>query len=114
MNHNDKKAGCKKRVAGKFCLKTILVIASIFILTITLTFIFHSPRVDDQPHFSTDGNRGDHSDFETSSPVYERKEGFYTFLIAGIDAVSNNTDVLILASLDTKNGKIEHFGFDDR
>lgn len=107
MNHNDKKAGCKKRVAGKFCLKTILVIASIFILTITLTFIFHSPRVDDQPHFSTDGNRGDHSDFETSSPVYERKEGFYTFLIAGIDAVSNNTDVLILASLDTKNGKIE-------
>ena len=107
MNHNDKKAGCKKRTARKSLLKTVLIIASIFILTFTLTFVFYSPRVDDRPHFSTDGIRGEYSDFETSSPVYERKEGFYTFLIAGIDAISNNTDVLMLASLDTKNGKVE-------
>ena len=103
MNHNDKKAGCFKKAAGKSLFKMSLIIASIFILTITLTFIFYSPRVDDRPQFSTDG----HSDFEASSSVYERKEGFYTFLIAGIDAISNNTDVLMLASLDTKNGKIE-------
>lgn len=108
MGHNDKKTGCKKRTAGKSLVKTILIIASIFILTFTLTIVFYSPRVDDEPHFSTDRNNGaEHTDFETSSPVYERKEGFYTFLIAGIDAISNNTDVLMLASLDTKNGKIE-------
>ena len=103
MNHNDKKAGCPRRAAGKSLFKMSLIIASIFILTIMLTFIFYSPRVDDRPQFSTDAN----SDFEASSSVYERKEGFYTFLIAGIDAISNNTDVLMLASLDTKNGRIE-------
>jgi len=107
MNHNDKKAGCKKHAVRKSLVKTSLIIASIFILTITLTFVFYSPQVDDRPHFSTGGVHGDHSDFETSSPVYERKDGFYTFLIAGIDAISNNTDVLMLASLDTKNEKIE-------
>ena len=77
MNHNDKKAGCFKKAAGKSLFKMSLIIASIFILTITLTFIFYSPRVDDRPQFSTDG----HSDFEASSSVYERKEGFYTFQI---------------------------------
>jgi len=32
-----------------------------------------------------------------------RKNGYYTFILAGIDMVSNNTDVLMLASLDTVN-----------
>ncbi|MBO4353875.1 MAG: LCP family protein [Clostridia bacterium] len=32
-----------------------------------------------------------------------RKKGYYTFVIAGLDKVSNNTDVLMLASLDTVN-----------
>ena len=89
---------------------TVLAIAGIFILTIMLTFVFYSPRVDDRPQFSTGQNENvgeDPTDSEASSSVYERKEGFYTFLIAGIDAYSNNTDVLMLASLDVKNGKIE-------
>ena len=34
------------------------------------------------------------------------KEGYYTFLIAGTDAVSNSTDVLMLASLDIANDVI--------
>ena len=104
------KSDCQKRRIGKNILLTVLAIAGIFILTIMLTFVFYSPRVDDRPQFSTGQNENvgeDPTDSEASSSVYERKEGFYTFLIAGIDAYSNNTDVLMLASLDVKNGKIE-------
>ena len=35
-----------------------------------------------------------------------RKKGYYTFIIAGLDKVSNNTDVLMLASLDTAKNAI--------
>ena len=113
MDHNknvNSKANCQKRKIAKTVLLTVLAISGLLILTVTLTFIFYSPRVDADPHFSTQsGESADaaHTDSETSSSVYERKEGFYTFLVAGIDAFSNNTDVLMLASLDTKNGKIE-------
>lgn len=108
--YRNKKAGCRKRATVKSVCLTILAIAGVFMLTVLLTLLCYSPRVDDQPHFSTqrdDGTRAEYTDSETASSVYERKEGFYTFLIAGIDAFSNNTDVLMLASLDTKNGKIE-------
>jgi LCP family protein required for cell wall assembly len=110
MNHDNKKAGCRKKATVKSVCLTILAIAGMFILTVLLTLLCYSPRVDDQPHFSTereDGTHAEYTDSEAASSVYERKEGFYTFLIAGIDAFSNNTDVLMLASLDTKNGKIE-------
>ena len=105
----NRKVDCQKRRIKKSVLLTVFAIAGIIILTIMLTFIFYSPRVDDTPHFSTQPNESvvvGNTDSEASS-VYERKEGFYTFLIAGIDAFSNNTDVLMLASLDTKNKKIE-------
>ena len=106
----NRKVDCQKRRVKKSVLLTAFAIAGIIILTIALTFIFYSPRVDDTPHFSTQPSEGvgvGNTDSEASSSVYERKEGFYTFLIAGIDAFSNNTDVLMLASLDTENQKIE-------
>ena len=37
----------------------------------------------------------------------KRKLGYYTFVIAGLDTTSNNTDVLMLASLDTNTGEIK-------
>jgi len=36
----------------------------------------------------------------------KRKLGYYTFVIAGLDTTSNNTDVLMLASIDTNTGDI--------
>ena len=111
LNKNiNKKVNCQKRKIKKSVLFTAFAIAGMIILTIVLTFMFYSPKVDDVPHFSTQQDQNadtDATDSEVSSSVYERKEGFYTFLIAGIDAFSNNTDVMMLASLDTKNGKIE-------
>ena len=111
MNKNmNRKVDCQKRRLKRSILLTAFAIAGISILTITLTFIFYSPKVDDTPHFSTQPTEDvgvGNTDSEASSSLYERKEGFYTFLIAGIDAFSNNTDVLMLASLDTENQKIE-------
>jgi LCP family protein required for cell wall assembly len=110
QNRNiNKNVSCEKRKLGKTVLLTVLAIVGIFILTVTLTFIFYSPRVDDRPHFSVVQNAGTRTDTDSEafSSAYERKEGFYTFLVAGIDAFSNNTDVLMLASLDTENGKLE-------
>lgn len=106
----NRKVDCQKRRIKKSVLLTAFAIAGIIILTIALTFVFYSPKVDDTPHFSTQPSEGvgvGNPDSEASSSLYERKEGFYTFLIAGIDAFSNNTDVLMLASLDTENQKIE-------
>lgn len=111
LNENkNKKSGRGKGKTAKSVLCASLTVVGCFILMFALTFIFYSPQVDDEPHFSTDAAaplQGGQSDSEPASSVYERKEGFYTFLIAGIDAFSNNTDVLMLASLDTKNGRIE-------
>lgn len=36
-----------------------------------------------------------------------RRDGYYTFVIAGLDTTSNNTDVLMLASLDVSTGDIK-------
>lgn len=37
---------------------------------------------------------------------YTRKDGYYTFLVCGMDKVSKNTDVMMLISLDTVNDEI--------
>lgn len=106
----NKNVNCQKRKIKKSVLLTAFAIAGMIILTVMVTFIFYSPKVDDTPHFPTQTGESPDAgatDSEAASSVYERKEGFYTFLIAGIDAFSNNTDVLMLASLDTENGKIE-------
>lgn len=36
-----------------------------------------------------------------------RRDGYYTFLVGGVDRISNNTDVLMLVSLDTKTCEVK-------
>lgn len=43
---------------------------------------------------------------QTNGTEYTRKDGYYTFLVCGIDQVSKNTDVMMLISLDTANDEI--------
>ncbi|MBE6665450.1 MAG: LytR family transcriptional regulator [Ruminococcaceae bacterium] len=95
----------KPKKSAEPILWGILIFAIVAVLSAALFLALYTPNVDDDPQFST----GETSDKDTigENTLYERKKGFYTFLIAGIDAFSNNTDVLMLASLDTENGKIE-------
>lgn len=59
------------------------------------------PNVEETPPFiETQG--GTPSVGGAENEAYKRKEGFYTFLVCGIDKISNNTDVMMLVSLDTK------------
>ncbi|MBQ3490382.1 MAG: LCP family protein [Clostridia bacterium] len=106
MEQNQMKTPKKKKNAEKV-LWGILIFTISVILATALFLAFYVPNVDDTPQFQT-GSDGMTSggDSEGENTPYERKKGFYTFLLAGIDAFSNNTDVLMLASLDTENGEI--------
>ena len=103
MEQNQKHTPKKKNNAEKI-LWGFLIAMIVAILGLALFLALYMPNVDKDPQFSTNNTDGDSNGENT---LYERKKGFYTFLIAGIDTVSNNTDVLMLASLDTENGKIQ-------
>ena len=109
MNQNQKNpvAEVKKRQTREYILWGVLAAVILLSLSVALAVVLHAPNVDERPHFSTDTQETlETEDVGASADPYKRKEGFYTFLIAGMDAASNNTDVLMLASLDTKNGEI--------
>ena len=59
------------------------------------------PSVERTPSFLETGEGGKPA--ETPGGEYSPKKGFYTFLICGVDKVSNNTDVMMLVSMDTEN-----------
>ena len=102
MNNETKLTQARKRQKREYILWGVLAAAIILVLSLTLVAVLYAPNVDEHPHFPTGTQETDREELGTSADVYERKEGFYTFLIAGMDATSNNTDVLMLASLDTK------------
>lgn len=95
----------KKKKSAEPILWGILIFAIVAVLSAALFLALYQPNVDDDPQFSTGETTG--GEPNGADTLYDRKKGFYTFLVAGIDAFSNNTDVLMLASLDTENGKIE-------
>ncbi len=104
MEQNQTNIPKKKKSAAPI-LWGILIFAIVAVLSAALFLALYQPNVDDDPQFSTGETTG--GEPNGADTLYDRKKGFYTFLIAGIDAFSNNTDVLMLASLDTENGKIE-------
>lgn len=86
----------------------ILASVSLLVLAIvitTLSIALHRPHVDDDPPF-TDPNATTDSVQTGAEDPYVRKEGYYTFLMVGIDDVSMSTDVLMLASLNTESAEI--------
>ena len=83
---------------------TVVALALAFVSVVTiLSFVFFGESIvpvikeyEDDP--------GTLPDDKTENV---RRDGYYTFLIAGMDATSSNTDVLMIASLDTSNGKMK-------
>ena len=85
----------KKKKTGKIILIILLVLALLAgIGYVVLEYVISPPDTDpsgvtdDQPH--VDG----------------RKDGVYTFLVAGTDQISNNTDTIMIGSFDTVNHKL--------
>ena len=82
-------AARKKRI---WILALISVLVCIFILACAASAF--RPKVSTTPPFIDPGSE------DGGNTVYERKEDFYTFLVCGTDKVSNNTDVMMLVSID--------------
>lgn len=88
----------KKGKAGKviliilLCLVLLLAAAYVYI-----EFFMDSPQTDDKGL----SNNGD--DDPPVAAVDGRKPGVYTLLVAGVDVVSDNTDTIMIGTLDTVN-----------
>lgn len=101
FKHTKKRKDPKKEQLLWFAAGLALLV----IIGMIVGVIFHEPNVEEIPSFPTDGTTTG-ADIDASTEPYERKTGYYTFLIAGVDDVSMSTDVMMLASLDTVNQKI--------
>lgn len=110
---NGKKTnGRPRRLSGKFVTIVTLAVLAALIVAVALFMSLYKPGVEEKPHFPTGTTTETPPDITTtddkptSVDPYKRKKGYYTFLIAGTDVISNNTDVLMLASIDTEKGEI--------
>lgn len=117
-NHAAKKPGARKKHLG-----FIVVLCIIFILAAVIYITYKqtvkppeikppettptptAPKGDEKPgkDNSTPAPENTDAPDDVEEPKLERKEGFYTFLIVGIDKVGSNTDVLMVASFDSVN-----------
>ncbi|MBO4265205.1 MAG: LCP family protein [Clostridia bacterium] len=103
----------RKRRAGLIPLILILFV----LLTIVLCALFLlrcKPKPDQNVPFSTEPQSTDGEDRPTVSPgdtTYTRKDGVYNFLLAGMDHVGLNTDVMIVANYDVNAQKLSLIQF---
>lgn len=92
----SRKKKSKKKKAGKVILIILLVLAVLVAGAYVALEYFISPP---------DVNNGDDDD-NPNTTVDGRKNGVYTFLVAGVDQISDNTDTIMIGSFDTVNGKL--------
>lgn len=87
----------KKKKTGKVILIILLVLVLLAgIGYAVLEFVIKPPDTDNKG--VTDNTNTPHVD--------GRKDGVYTFLVAGTDQISNNTDTIMIGSFDTVNHKL--------
>lgn len=87
----------KKKKAGKVILIILLVLVLLAgIGYAVLEFVIKPPSTDP----------GGVSNDPNVKHVDGRKDGVYTFLVAGTDQISNNTDTIMIGSFDTVNHKL--------
>ena len=104
--------GGQRQLSDKFVTIVTLTVLAALIVAVALFMSLYKPGVEEKPHFPTGTTTETPPDIttaddkQTSVDSYKRKKGYYTFLIAGTDVISNNTDVLMLASIDTEKGEI--------
>ena len=87
----------KKKKTGKVILIILLVIALLAGGVYVALEYFIDP-----PEQNEDGVNNNNN----VNHVDGRKDGVYTFLVAGTDQISNNTDTIMVGSFDTVNGKL--------
>lgn len=88
----------KKKKTGKVILIILLVIALLAGGVYVALEYFIDPPEQNEDGVNNNNNNVNHVD--------GRKDGVYTFLVAGTDQISNNTDTIMVGSFDTVNGKL--------
>ena len=96
----QKPAAVKKSKKKKKALKIILIVVLVLAILalgayLAVEYLLDPPDIGPQ---TTGSIPIEHVD--------GRKKGVYTFLVAGIDQISNNTDTIMVGSFDTVNHKI--------
>ena len=119
--HREWVAGLDRGAKIKYRIFQALVVVAILIIALTLFLRswMRLPEIPDLPDIDPvipddtsqvqPDDTGDISfDGATLPDVIKsgRKDGYYTFLLSGVDVVSNSTDTMILITYDTKNQSI--------
>lgn len=93
------KTQLEKQKRRRILLIVVLTIAAILIgAGLAVRSWIRMPEIPDPPVQTTP----EPGQTEVQKPVGERKEGVYTFLVAGRDVASGSTDTMLLLSYDTK------------
>lgn len=93
----ERKKKGKKKKAGKVILIILLVLAILAGAAYVIIEYFIDPP---------EGNQEGINGAPSGANVANRKPGVYTFLVAGTDQISDNTDTIMVGSFDTVNGKL--------
>ena len=126
MSKTTNKPNRRKPAQSKVAIAievTVILIFAVCAVVVACSLFFRPPEVDHKVPFDTepvvqttgpsDATNEQGQPVESAVPVgkqepveYVRREGVYNFLIAGHDRVAVLTDVIILASFDTKNNSL--------
>ncbi|MBQ0010620.1 MAG: LCP family protein [Ruminococcus sp.] len=97
----------KKKGQAKAVLICALLIVAFSAGAFGLSYVlFFRPGVSDDVPFETGKETVDVDAPVVEGGLYARKPGYYTFLVAGVDDASLNTDVMMLVLLNTNDKKI--------
>ena len=95
----------KKTRTRRYIIITLVTVLFILLCYMTLMLIFYKPGVSAAPPFDTDRSTESVSVPAISGSVEGRREDVYNILVAGLDDISNSTDVIMIVSLDLKNDR---------
>lgn len=112
-----KRKGSPLRRAGRTIYAVVVVLSAVIVTTYALFQLLVPAPTVEQPGIpvpTAAGNPTDNPDTpdidESTAPpsqqTLERKEQFYTFLLAASDQVSGNSDTIMVASYDVPNQKV--------
>lgn len=107
---SGKKSAKKSGGFIKGFIKALVIILVVLVLAaIAINVVMERKPAQNTEHIDTETNRdmfeiSDEKE-ESNSQKVTRKQGFYNILVIGRDKVALNTDVMIVASIDTANKK---------
>ena len=105
-------AGLTRGQKIKYRLFQVLVVLAVLVVAVFLAVRawVRLPEVPNLPTGGTGSQTGEELGYDGAElpnvAKSGRKDGYYTFLVAGQDVISGSTDTMILVSYDTKNKEI--------